>query len=64
MDLTQASGVALAQSIGVGKGTVTFDDFEHADAIFVLGQNPGTNHPRPPWEITPACLKNRGSPVN
>ena len=40
------SGVALAQSIGVGKGTVTFDDFEHADAIFVLGQNPGTNHPR------------------
>lgn len=42
----EASGVALAQSIGVGKGTVTFDDFEHADTIFVLGQNPGTNHPR------------------
>ena len=42
----EASGVALGQSIGVGKGTVTFDDFEHADAIFVLGQNPGTNHPR------------------
>ncbi|MCP6060413.1 CbbBc protein, partial [Klebsiella pneumoniae] len=29
-----------------GKGTVTFGDFEHADAIFVFGQNPGTNHPR------------------
>lgn len=42
----EASGVALAQSVGVGKGTVTFADFEHADAIFVLGQNPGTNHPR------------------
>ena len=42
----EASGVALSQSVGVGKGTVTFDDFEHADAIFVLGQNPGTNHPR------------------
>ncbi|MBA1275972.1 FdhF/YdeP family oxidoreductase [Stutzerimonas azotifigens] len=42
----EASGVALGQSIGVGKGTVTFGDFEHADAIFVLGQNPGTNHPR------------------
>jgi molybdopterin-dependent oxidoreductase alpha subunit len=42
----EASGVALEQSVGVGKGTVTFDDFEHADAIFVLGQNPGTNHPR------------------
>jgi len=42
----EASGVALSQSIGVGKGTVTFEDFEHADAIFVWGQNPGTNHPR------------------
>ncbi|GIZ13145.1 FdhF/YdeP family oxidoreductase [Pseudomonas sp. NCCP-436] len=42
----EASGVALGQSIGIGKGTVTFDDFAEADAIFVLGQNPGTNHPR------------------
>ena len=42
----EASGVALSQSVGVGKGTVTFDDFEHAEAIFVWGQNPGTNHPR------------------
>ena len=42
----EASGVALKRSIGIGKGTVTIDDFEHADAIFVLGQNPGTNHPR------------------
>lgn len=42
----EASGVALRQSIGVGKGTVKLEDFEQADAIFVLGQNPGTNHPR------------------
>ena len=42
----EASGVALGESIGVSKGTVTFADFEHADAIFVFGQNPGTNHPR------------------
>ncbi|MFD2165587.1 FdhF/YdeP family oxidoreductase [Thalassotalea euphylliae] len=42
----EASGVALKQSIGVGKGTVTLEDFEHADAIFIFGQNPGTNHPR------------------
>lgn len=42
----EASGVALGQSVGVGKGSVTFADFEHADAIFVFGQNPGTNHPR------------------
>lgn len=38
--------MALGRSVGVGKGSVTFDDFEHADAIFILGQNPGTNHPR------------------
>ncbi|RDV25248.1 CbbBc protein [Alteromonas aestuariivivens] len=42
----EASGVALNAAIGVGKGTVTLSDFEHADGIFVFGQNPGTNHPR------------------
>ncbi|MDT0596151.1 FdhF/YdeP family oxidoreductase [Glaciecola petra] len=42
----EASGVALKESIGVGKGTVVLDDFYKADAIFVFGQNPGTNHPR------------------
>ncbi|AMM84984.1 FdhF/YdeP family oxidoreductase [Martelella sp. AD-3] len=42
----EASGVALTQAIGIGKGTVRLEDFEKADAIFVVGQNPGTNHPR------------------
>lgn len=42
----EASGTGLKQSIGVGKGTIRLEDFEHADAIFVFGQNPGTNHPR------------------
>jgi len=42
----EASGVGLIQAIGVGKGTVTLEDFHHADAIIVIGQNPGTNHPR------------------
>ncbi len=42
----EASGYALKQAIGIGKGTVTIKDFEYADAIFVFGQNPGTNHPR------------------
>lgn len=42
----EATGYALTQAIGVGKGTVTMADFDHADAIFVFGQNPGTNHPR------------------
>jgi len=42
----ESSGTALVETIGVGKGTVTLDDFDLADAIFVIGQNPGTNHPR------------------
>jgi molybdopterin-dependent oxidoreductase alpha subunit len=42
----ESSGSALGETIGVGKGTVTLDDFNHAQAIFVIGQNPGTNHPR------------------
>ena len=42
----ESSGVALTEAIGIGKGTVTLEDFEKADAIFVFGQNPGSNHPR------------------
>ncbi|HJR05996.1 MAG TPA: FdhF/YdeP family oxidoreductase [Pyrinomonadaceae bacterium] len=42
----ESSGSALSESIGVGKGTVTLEDFALAEAIFVIGQNPGTNHPR------------------
>lgn len=42
----ESSGVALRETIGVGKGTVQLADFEQADAIWVIGQNPGTNHPR------------------
>jgi molybdopterin-dependent oxidoreductase alpha subunit len=42
----EASGIALNAAIGVGKGTVVLDDFYAANAIFVFGQNPGSNHPR------------------
>ncbi|MDF2692284.1 MAG: putative dehydrogenase [Labilithrix sp.] len=42
----ESSGVGMAEALGVGKATVTLDDFSLADAIFVIGQNPGTNHPR------------------
>ncbi|ENM5889844.1 FdhF/YdeP family oxidoreductase [Vibrio mimicus] len=42
----EASAIGMFDSIGVGKGTVVFKDLELADAIFVIGQNPGTNHPR------------------
>lgn len=42
----ESSGVALNQTIGVGKGTVSLDDIHEAKLIVVVGQNPGTNHPR------------------
>ncbi|KGN33319.1 hypothetical protein N802_14890 [Knoellia sinensis KCTC 19936] len=42
----ESSGTALGESIGIGKGTVTLDDLVAADLILVVGQNPGTNHPR------------------
>ncbi len=42
----ESSGAALGRSLGVGKGTVTLKDLETADTILVIGQNPGTNHPR------------------
>ena len=38
--------MALPESIGVGKGTVTLDDWDACDALFIIGQNPGTNSPR------------------
>lgn len=42
----ESSGRGLKEVIGVGKGTVTLADFDRADVIVVVGQNPGTNHPR------------------
>lgn len=42
----ESSGFALTDSIGIGKGTVKLADFNSADLILVVGQNPGTNHPR------------------
>jgi molybdopterin-dependent oxidoreductase alpha subunit len=42
----ESSGAALNEAIGIGKGCVTLEDFDHCDGIFILGQNPGTNHPR------------------
>ena len=42
----ESSGRGLGEVIGIGKGTVSLDDFNHASLILVIGQNPGTNHPR------------------
>ena len=50
----ESSGVGMVESIGIGKGTVQLEDFEEAEAIFVIGQNPGTNHPRMLGELQQA----------
>lgn len=42
----ESSGSALTETLGIGKGSVTLDDFKYADLVLVIGQNPGTNHPR------------------
>ena len=42
----EATSVGLPQSIGIGKGTVSLDDFDHCELIIAMGHNPGTNHPR------------------
>jgi len=42
----ESSGMAMTEVIGSGKGTVGLEDFDQADAIFIFGQNPGSNHPR------------------
>ncbi|ASV29315.1 FdhF/YdeP family oxidoreductase [Maribacter cobaltidurans] len=42
----ESSGVALSETLGIGKGSVKLEDFDEAEVIMVIGQNPGTNHPR------------------
>lgn len=42
----EPTSVGLPRAIGVGKATVTLEDYEHCDFIFSIGHNPGTNHPR------------------
>jgi len=42
----ESSGVAMVETLGVGKGTATLEDMESTELIFIFGNNPGTNHPR------------------
>jgi molybdopterin-dependent oxidoreductase alpha subunit len=57
----EATSVGLPESIGVGKGTVTLDDFDDCDAVFCIGHNPGTNHPR--MLTTLREVSKRGAPI-
>ncbi|MCB1588172.1 MAG: FdhF/YdeP family oxidoreductase [Xanthomonadales bacterium] len=53
----EPSGMAMIEQIGSGKGSVTLADFEQAEAIFLFGQNPGTNHPRMLGELRSAAKR-------
>lgn len=58
----ESSGVAMTESLGVGKSTVRQEDYARADLIIVMGQNPGTNHPRMLGPLA-ECKENGGSIV-
>jgi formate dehydrogenase major subunit len=57
----EATSVGLPPALGVAKGTVLLEDFAHTDAIFIFGQNPGTNSPRMMDELHAAAR--RGVPI-
>ena len=57
----EATSVGLPQAIGIGKGTVSLDDFDVCDLIISMGHNPGTNHPRM-METLHECAR-RGVPI-
>ncbi|MGY5351036.1 FdhF/YdeP family oxidoreductase [Wenyingzhuangia sp. IMCC45533] len=59
----ESSGVALDETLGIGKGSVTLEDFEYAEAIMVIGQNPGTNHPRM-LSALQKCKENGGKVIS
>ena len=55
----EASGSALSETLGIGKGSVTLDDLYKAEVVMVIGQNPATNHPRMLTALE-KCKKNGG----
>ena len=57
----EPTSVGLAEQLGLGKGTVSLEDFDHCDAVFSFGHNPGTNHPR--MMATLREVARRGAPI-
>ena len=58
----EASGSALFETLGIGKGSVVLDDLYKAEVVIVVGQNPGTNHPRM-LSALEKCKKNGGKVI-
>lgn len=59
----ESSGVGLTETLGIGKGSVTLEDIYEAEVVMVMGQNPGTNHPRM-LSALQKCKKNGGQIVH
>ncbi len=59
----ESSGVALSETLGIGKGSVKLEDLYGAEVIIVAGQNPGTNHPRM-LSALEKCKENGGSIIS
>jgi len=59
----ESSGVALSETLGIGKGSVKLEDFDQADVVMVIGQNPGTNHPRM-LSALQKCKENGGKVIS
>jgi molybdopterin-dependent oxidoreductase alpha subunit len=59
----ESSGAGLSTTLGVGKGSVTLEDLHKAEVIMVMGQNPGTNHPRM-LSALEKCKKNGGKIIS
>ncbi|MGF1557676.1 MAG: FdhF/YdeP family oxidoreductase [Flavobacteriaceae bacterium] len=59
----ESSGVALNETLGIGKGSVTLEDLYEAEVVLVAGQNPGTNHPRM-LSALEKCKENGGKVIS
>ena len=59
----ESSGVALGETLGIGKGSTTLEDLYEAEVILIAGQNPGTNHPRM-LSALEKCKKNGGKVIS
>jgi len=59
----ESSGVALSETLGIGKGSVKLEDFDKAEVVMVIGQNPGTNHPRMLTALQ-KCKENGGNIIS
>ncbi len=59
----ESSGVALGETLGIGKGSIKLEDLYEAEVVIVAGQNPGTNHPRMLTALA-KCKRNGGKVIS